>query len=142
MSLEVRQGPSTLRQPARVPSRRVAREPSARAERGKQTPKVTLTRNGGPCRRLGALQLLKHARKPAAKARRKSRRIAKQVFPELIPEPTVGTAMSRLRRQRPQTQATSLGGELILVGVVPEETGTPPRTDDRSKLSPLAPLCG
>jgi hypothetical protein len=74
--------------------------------------------------------VVKPARKPAAKARRRPKRIARPLSPEWTPELGTGTAVPQLQGQRQQTQATSLGAELILEGAETEAAATPTRTDD------------
>jgi hypothetical protein len=60
------------------------------------TPKVTPTRSGGLCLIPSGLRSLRHARKPAAKARRKPRGNAKLLSLELIPGTETGTVIPRL----------------------------------------------
>lgn len=76
-----------------------------------------------------------------AKARRKPRKNAMHLSPELIPETEKGTIVPQLRRQRQQTQAISLGGELTLVMEATEVAAMLTRNDDRFTRSAPALLC-
>jgi hypothetical protein len=71
------------------------------------------------------------ARKEAGgKSKNKAKKDRQASVSGWAPEMKTGTAVPQLQRQRQQTQATSLGAELILEEAETEAAATPTRTDD------------